>query len=85
EGAPDRVAISKAYPISIDVATYDDLARRPDVQARAKEIRESLGSPDAILFGVDRLDYTKGISHRLKAYGELLAEHRLDVEDVTLV
>ena len=38
-----------------------------------------------VLFGVDRLDYTKGIGHRLKAYGELLAEHRLDVEDVTLV
>lgn len=85
EGAPDRVAISKAYPISIDVATYDELARRPDVQARAQEIRESLGSPDTILFGVDRLDYTKGITHRLKAYGELLVEHRLEVEDVTLV
>lgn len=85
EGGPDRVAVSKAYPISIDVAGFDELARRPDVQARAREIRESLGSHQTILFGVDRLDYTKGITHRLKAYGELLAEHRLNVEDVTLV
>jgi trehalose 6-phosphate synthase len=38
-----------------------------------------------VIFGVDRLDYTKGIGHRLKAYGELLEEGRLDVEDVTLV
>ncbi|HYP73232.1 MAG TPA: trehalose-6-phosphate synthase, partial [Microbacterium sp.] len=80
-----RTAVAKAYPISIDAALYDEIARRPDVQARAREIRESLGNPRAILFGVDRLDYTKGIMHRLKAYGELLAEHRLDVEDVTLV
>ncbi len=80
-----RTAIAKAYPISIDAAAYDELARRPDVQARAREIRESLGDPKTVLFGVDRLDYTKGIGHRLKAYGELLREHRLDVTDVTLV
>jgi len=80
-----RTAVAKAYPISIDTATYDELARRPEVQERAREIRASLGDPAVILFGVDRLDYTKGITHRLKAYGELLADHRLDVEEVTLV
>jgi trehalose 6-phosphate synthase len=37
------------------------------------------------MLGVDRLDYTKGITHRLKAFGELLAEKRLSVEDVLLV
>ncbi len=37
------------------------------------------------MLGVDRLDYTKGIGHRLKAFGELLEEGRLKVEDVTLV
>ncbi len=79
-----RIAIAKAYPISIDVSLYDELARRPDIQARAREIREGLGDRK-ILLGVDRLDYTKGIRHRLKAYGELLAEGRLNVEDVTLV
>ena len=59
--------------------------QRPDVQERARQIRESLGNPKRILLGVDRLDYTKGIRHRLKAYGELLAEGKLSVEDVTLV
>ena len=80
-----RSAVAKAYPISIDTAAYDELARRPEVQARAREIRADLGDPAVVLFGVDRLDYTKGIGHRLKAYGELLAADRLDVEDVTLV
>ena len=80
-----RTAIAKAYPISIDAAAYDEIARRPEVQARAREIRAGLGDPAVVLFGVDRLDYTKGIGHRLKAYGELLADNRLTVEDVTLV
>ena len=34
---------------------------------------------------MDRLDYTKGIAHRLKAYGELLADGRLSSPDDVLV
>ena len=80
-----HLALAKAFPISIDTASYIELARRPDIRARAKEIRQGLGNPSCILLGVDRLDYTKGIEHRLKAFGELLDEGRLKVEDVTLV
>lgn len=80
-----RTALAKAFPISIDAQSYAELAARPDIQARASEIRESLGNPRRILLGVDRLDYTKGIRHRLKAYGELIEDGRISVEDVTLV
>jgi trehalose 6-phosphate synthase len=80
-----RNALAKAFPISIDAASYVELARRPEIQARAAEIREELGNPRKILLGVDRLDYTKGIRHRLKAFGELLADGHVSVEDVTLV
>jgi trehalose 6-phosphate synthase len=80
-----RNALAKAFPISIDTGSYIELAERPDIKARAAEIRESLGNPKKILLGVDRLDYTKGIRHRLKAFGELLEDGRIDVEDVTLV
>lgn len=80
-----RAALAKAFPISIDADSYIELARRDDVQARAAEIRASLGNPKRILLGVDRLDYTKGIRHRMKAFGELLDDGRLSVEDVTLV
>ncbi|MFJ4174180.1 trehalose-6-phosphate synthase [Microbacterium sp. NPDC089696] len=80
-----RTAVARAFPISIDTAPYLELAARPEVQARAAEIRESLGNPAKILLGVDRLDYTKGIRHRIKAYGELLEDGRLHVEDATLV
>ncbi len=80
-----RNALAKAFPISIDTQLYVELAQRPDIRARAAEIRESLGNPAKILLGVDRLDYTKGIRHRLKAFGELLGDGRVSVEDVTLV
>ena len=39
----------------------------PTCRRARSEIRESLGNPRRILLGVDRLDYTKGIRHRLKA------------------
>jgi trehalose 6-phosphate synthase len=85
EDGTNRIALAKAFPISIDAASYIDLARREDVRARAKEIREELGNPEKILLGVDRLDYTKGIRHRMKAFGELLEDERLSVERATLV
>ncbi|MEJ1091874.1 trehalose-6-phosphate synthase [Microbacterium istanbulense] len=83
---PDgRTPLVKGFPISIDTAPYLEMAQRPDIQARAAEIRESLGNPKKILLGVDRLDYTKGIRHRIKAFGELLDQGTISVEDVTFV
>jgi trehalose 6-phosphate synthase len=69
-----RTVRASAIPISVDFKGLSELARSPEAQARAKEIRESLGDPETLVLGVDRLDYTKGIGHRLKAYSELLKE-----------
>lgn len=85
DGDGSRDVVAKAFPISIDARAFEELAARPDVQERARRIRHDLGDPKAIMLGVDRLDYTKGIGHRLKAYGELLADGVLSVEDVVLV
>jgi trehalose 6-phosphate synthase len=83
---PDgREALAKAFPISIDSAGYEELARSAAVQQRAEELREALGNPRKIFLGVDRLDYTKGIYARLRAFGELLDEGKLDVEDAVFV
>jgi trehalose 6-phosphate synthase len=80
-----REVRAAAFPISIDTAAFEEIARRPDVRARAEEIRKALGEPEVVLLGVDRLDYTKGILHRLTAYGEVLDEGRLSVPHVVLV
>ncbi|WP_423203235.1 bifunctional alpha,alpha-trehalose-phosphate synthase (UDP-forming)/trehalose-phosphatase [Microterricola gilva] len=80
-----RRVVATNFPISIDVAGFEEMAGRPEIQARAREIRAGLGNPETVMLGVDRLDYTKGIAHRLKAYGELLAQGRLDIENTVLV
>lgn len=80
-----RNVIAAPFPISIDAQAFIELSQRPEVRARAAEIREQLGNPDKILLGVDRLDYTKGIRHRLKAFGELLDDGKVTVGEVTLV
>ena len=80
-----RTVIAKAFPISIDVASFEELARRPEVQARAQQIRDDLGNPSTIMLGVDRLDYTKGIRHRLKAFGELLRDGATKPGETVLV
>ena len=85
---PDQDARSvraEAFPISIDTTTLRELAQDPDVQERSRQIREELGNPQTILLGVDRLDYTKGIRHRIKAFGELLDDRRLTVDRACLV
>ncbi len=61
-----RRVVARHFPISIDSAGFEQLARTPEIQARAREIRESLGNPRTVMLGVDRLDYTKGIRHRMK-------------------
>ncbi len=83
---PDgRTVLAQAYPISIDAAGFEELARKPEVIARAAEIRESLGSPKTVLLGIDRLDYTKGLRQRLRAFGELIADGAVHVDDAVFV
>ena len=83
---PDgRVVKVKAFPISIDVGTFETLARSDGVAERATEIRSELGNPDKVFLGIDRLDYTKGIYARLRAFSELIVDGDLDVEDAVFV
>ena len=74
-----------AFPISIDSGDLDQQARTKKIRQRAREIRAELGNPRKILLGVDRLDYTKGIDVRLKAFSELLEEGRVNPADTVLV
>ena len=76
---------AEAFPISIDVDEMRRLAESPAVRTRAAEIRDELGHPKVMILGVDRLDYTKGIGQRLRAYRELLIEGRLATPDTVLV
>ncbi|MCA2212458.1 alpha,alpha-trehalose-phosphate synthase (UDP-forming) [Jidongwangia harbinensis] len=80
-----RVVRTGAFPVSIDVAEMQALAARPDVVTRARQLRADLGPPKRVLLSVDRLDYTKGIEHRLTAYSELLRDGRVRVRNTVMV
>jgi len=83
---PDgRTVKAAAFPISIDTKVFEDMARSDDVGKRATAIREALGEPKKVFLGVDRLDYTKGIIARLRAFSELIEDGDLDVEEAVFV
>jgi trehalose 6-phosphate synthase len=78
---PDgRTVRAAAFPISIDYQGFEKLARSAPVQQRAATIRQALGDPDLVFLGIDRLDYTKGIHARLRAFAELIGDGALDVD-----
>jgi trehalose 6-phosphate synthase len=76
------------FPISIDFNEFADMAKSARVEQRTAEIKENLDA-DAnrrkILLGVDRLDYTKGIPERLKAFGTALERFPELREKISLV
>ncbi len=80
-----RTVRATSFPISVDSPTLDAAAREESVASRVQEIRFELDAPRRVLLGVDRLDYTKGITHRLKAYGELLEDGAVDPDETVLV
>ncbi|HET9967111.1 MAG TPA: trehalose-6-phosphate synthase [Streptosporangiaceae bacterium] len=82
-GGPRQIQAAP-FPISIDAQSLAEIARREDVRRRSQELCDALGEPSLVLLGVDRLDYTKGILHRLRAYGELVADGRLGPRPVLI-
>ena len=81
----DREVRVGAFPISIDVTGLEELARSEAVRERARRIRRQLGDTRRVMLGVDRLDYTKGIDLRLRAFEGLLTDGRATARDTVLV
>jgi trehalose-6-phosphate synthase len=66
-----------AAPASVDTNAYRDMVQSPVVQRRALRLRERFAGK-VLLFGIERLDYTKGIPERLRGLERLL-ERRPDL------
>jgi trehalose 6-phosphate synthase/phosphatase len=60
-----------AFPMGIDVHSFEALAGDEAVQKEARQFRQGADG-QRLLIGVDRLDYTKGIPRRLLAVQRLL-------------
>lgn len=63
-----------AFPISIDYNSFMRRAAAPEVAAKARELHTLLPKRKLVL-GIDRLDYTKGVTLRLQAFQSLLTRY----------
>jgi len=70
----DRTMQIKRFPIGIDAAGFAELARKGDPDPAIARMRHRLSERQQII-GVDRLDYSKGLPERFKAFGALLEKH----------
>jgi trehalose 6-phosphate synthase len=80
-----RQVLARSYPIAIDAKGLNELAASDEAAERAEAVRHDLGDPRVMFLGVDRLDYTKGIVERIQAFGELIAEGRIDPDEAVLL
>jgi trehalose 6-phosphate synthase len=67
----DREMRVGSFPIGIDAASFAASASAPDVEELFQAIRTRFADRQIVL-GLDRLDYTKGIPQRLRAFANLL-------------
>ncbi|MCC7281428.1 MAG: trehalose-6-phosphate synthase, partial [Acetobacteraceae bacterium] len=80
-GALARV---ETFPIGIDAAGFAAEAVRGAAGPDGRRVAESLGGR-ALVLGVDRLDYSKGLPHRLVGFAHLLARFPAHRRHVTLL
>ena len=89
----DRVIIVDAFPMGIDYDKFKNAATgifQKPLQEKSKLHRELekyfLLSPDRkLILSIDRLDYSKGIPNRLRAFAKFLEEYPEFVGKVTLI
>jgi trehalose 6-phosphate synthase/phosphatase len=72
------------FPLGVDVERITELADEPPVLERLAELEEEAGGRKIVL-SIDRLDFTKGILHRLRAFERFLEQHKHWQNKVTLI
>ena len=80
----NRKVMVDALPMGIDYEKYASTAASPETLAREVRYRTSVGDQRLIL-SIDRLDYSKGIPQRLKAFELFLEENEEHREKVSLL
>jgi trehalose 6-phosphate synthase len=73
-----------AFPIGIDVEEFNALAQAPEGREMYERMRGEY-SRRKLLVGVDRLDYSKGLPQRMRAFRELLTRYPETHNSATLI
>jgi trehalose 6-phosphate synthase/phosphatase len=80
----NHLAKVDSFPIGIDYQNFAEAESKPEVETSMKKLSRKLGKTKRIL-SIDRLDYTKGVLHRLKGFDLFLKSYPEFKEKVTLV
>ena len=82
--AGDRTILVDTFPMGIDYERYVQAASSDTARQHEATYRQVLGNTRAIL-SIDRLDYSKGIAQRLRAFELLLQRYPEWREQVSLI
>ena len=70
----NRTVQAGAFPIGIDVKEFEALGQAREGREMYERMKDEY-SRRKLLVGVDRLDYSKGLPHRMRAFRELLQNY----------
>ncbi len=79
----NRIVHVDAFPMGINYDKYHNAPNLPEIKEKSKLLKEKLGDRSIIL-SVDRLDYSKGIIHRLTGFAQFLNNNPEYHEKVSL-
>jgi trehalose 6-phosphate synthase len=79
-----RTVRARAVPIGIDVAELEAMARGEEAREMRRAMRENYAQR-RLLVGVDRLDYSKGLPQRIRAFRRLLEQYPENRRSATLI
>jgi trehalose 6-phosphate synthase len=79
-----RTVHAQAFPIGIDVEEFTQLVDGKEARASYATMREQYAQR-RVLIGIDRLDYSKGIPHRIRAFRQLLEQFPENLQHATLL
>lgn len=80
----ERAFTARSYPIGIETDDFAALAKRAAETTLHRRMLQSLDGKQLII-GVDRLDYSKGITQRIDAFESFLNRHADSQRKVTLL
>jgi trehalose 6-phosphate synthase len=80
----NRTVQAAPFPIGIDVEEFTALGDAPEGREMYERMRREY-SRRKLLVGVDRLDYSKGLPQRMRAFRELLTKHPETHNSATLI
>ncbi len=70
----ERKVVVDAFPIGIDYEKFSNMAESAGVRRNERKLKKLINN-SKLLISIDRLDYSKGIIHRLRAFKLLLERY----------